>query len=135
MVPWLVDRLDKGVVWQAMAWWIHDHLPYSELQLFLKLAAFNIGWHEFPRRRISSFAPPQGVLTKPGLPNHDGDHSDQYRGFPPLELARCTLSSEPSEAAAAVNSGDRCQPGNWKILAGSSRKSRSRRRRLVIAIT
>jgi hypothetical protein len=24
VVPWLVDRLDKGVVWQAMAWWIHD---------------------------------------------------------------------------------------------------------------
>jgi hypothetical protein len=29
VVPWLVDRLDKGVTWQAMAWWIHDHLPYS----------------------------------------------------------------------------------------------------------
>ena len=63
-------------------WWIHDHLPYSELQFFPKLAAFNIGWHEFPRRRISSFTPPRGVLTKPGLPNHEGDHSDQYRGFP-----------------------------------------------------
>jgi len=82
VVPWLVDHLDKGVSWQAMAWWIHDHLPYSELQFFPKLAAFNIGWHELPRRRISSFAPPRGVLTKPGLPNHDGDHSDQYCGFP-----------------------------------------------------
>lgn len=82
VVPWLVDHLDKGVSWQAMAWWIHDHLPYSELQFFPKLAAFNISWHELPRRRISSFAPPRGVLTKPGLPNHDGDHSDQYRGFP-----------------------------------------------------
>jgi hypothetical protein len=57
---------------------------YSELQFFPKLAAFNIGWHELPRRHISSFAPPRGVLTKPGLPNHGGDHSDQYRGFPPL---------------------------------------------------
>jgi hypothetical protein len=35
VVPWLVDRLTRGVTWQAMAWWIHDHLPYSELQFFL----------------------------------------------------------------------------------------------------
>lgn len=84
VVPWLVDRLTKGVTWQSMAWWIHDHLPYSELQFFPKLAAFNIGWHEIPRRRISSFLPPRGLLTKPGLPGHDGNHSDQYAGFPKL---------------------------------------------------
>ena len=36
VVPWLVDQLDKGVTWPAMAWWIHDHLPYSELQFFPK---------------------------------------------------------------------------------------------------
>jgi hypothetical protein len=54
VVPWLVDRLGKdGVNWQSMAWWIHDHLPYSELQFFPKLGAFNIGWHEIPKRRIS----------------------------------------------------------------------------------
>jgi hypothetical protein len=84
VIPWLVDRLDRGVTWQSMAWWIHDHLPYSELQFFPKLAAFKIGWHERPRRRISSFAPPRGVLTKPGLANHGGDHSEWYRGFPAL---------------------------------------------------
>ncbi len=84
VVPWLVDRLDKGVTWQAMAWWIHDHLPYSALQFFPKLAAFNIGWHEIPRRRITSFVAPRGLLTKPGMPNNLGDHSEQYRGFPSL---------------------------------------------------
>jgi hypothetical protein len=68
-----------------MAWWIHDHLPYSELQFFPKLAAFNIGWHEIPKRRISSFTAPRGVLTKPGMPNQDGDHAAEYRGFPSLE--------------------------------------------------
>jgi hypothetical protein len=26
-VPWLVDRMQAGTPWQAMAWWIHDHLP------------------------------------------------------------------------------------------------------------
>jgi hypothetical protein len=82
VVPWLVDRLGSGVTWQAMAWWIHDHLPYSELQFFPKLAAFNIGWHEKPKRHISSYLKPRGLLTKPGLPNNTGSHSSEYRGFP-----------------------------------------------------
>lgn len=82
VVPWLVDRLDRGVGWEAMAWWIHDHLPYSELQFFPKLAAFNIGWHEGPKRTIYSFVPPRGYLTRPGYENHDGDHSPLYPGFP-----------------------------------------------------
>jgi hypothetical protein len=84
VVPWLVDRLDTGLTWQAMAWWIHDHLPYSELQFFPKLAAFNIGWHEHPKRRITSFATPRGLLTKPGLPNHEGNHGALYENFPAL---------------------------------------------------
>jgi hypothetical protein len=100
VVPWLVNHLDKGVSWQAMAWWIHDHLPYSELQFFPKLAAFNISWHELPRRRISSFAPPRGVLTKPGLSNHDGDHSDQYRGFPTPAFPHGPRSGETSETVS-----------------------------------
>jgi hypothetical protein len=25
VVPRLVDHLEKGVAWEAMAWWIHDH--------------------------------------------------------------------------------------------------------------
>lgn len=82
VVPWLVDRLDQGVTWEAMAWWIHDHLPYSELQFFPKLGAFNIGWHESPRRTIYSFIPPRGFLTKPGFANHEGDHRVLYPGFP-----------------------------------------------------
>jgi len=54
VVPWLVDRMDT-TSWEAMAWWIHDNLPYSELQFFPKLFAFNIGWHEAPKRTIYSF--------------------------------------------------------------------------------
>lgn len=84
VVPWLVDRLDQGVTWEAMAWWVHDHLPYSELQFFPKLGAFNIGWHESPRRTIYSFIPPRGFLTKPGFANHEGDHRVLYPGFPEL---------------------------------------------------
>jgi hypothetical protein len=81
-VPWLVDRMQSATTWQAMAWWIHDHLPYSELQFFPKLAAFNIGWHEVPKRTIFSYAAPRGYLTKPGFPNHAGDHGSLYAGFP-----------------------------------------------------
>ena len=84
VIPWLVDRLPGGTSWPSMAWWIHDHLPYSELQFFPKLAAFNIGWHEFPKKRITSFAQPKGLLTKPGMANHDGSHAVHYAGFPEL---------------------------------------------------
>jgi hypothetical protein len=84
VVPWLADRIDVGISWQAMAWWIHDNLPYSELQFFPKLFAFNIGWHEAPKRTIYSFVEPRGYLTKPGFPNSTGDHNALYIGFPPL---------------------------------------------------
>jgi len=84
VIPWFADRLREGAPWQAMAWWIHDHLPYSQLQLFPKLGAFNIGWHEQPKREIYSFMPPRGYLTRPGMPNHAGDHAEEYRGFPAL---------------------------------------------------
>jgi hypothetical protein len=58
--------------WQAIGWWVHDHLPYSELQFF------NLGWHEKPRRTISSFIAPRGKLTGPGMANHAGDHAALY---------------------------------------------------------
>jgi hypothetical protein len=81
VVPWLVDRMNSETGWQAMAWWIHDNLPYSELQFFPKLWAFNIGWHEAPKRTIYSFMKPRGFLTRPGFSNHEGDHSHLYDGF------------------------------------------------------
>lgn len=84
VVPWFADRYDEGCDWRALAWWIHDHLPYSRLQFFPKLAAFNIQWHERPVRRIDSFIAPKGCLTKPGMANHSGDHAEWYASFPPL---------------------------------------------------
>jgi hypothetical protein len=82
VVPWFADRYDEGADWRAMAWWVHDHLPYSELQFFPKLAAFNIGGHERPKRRIDSFIHPRGCLTRPGMENHTGVHSQAYAFFP-----------------------------------------------------
>jgi hypothetical protein len=82
VVPWFADRYAQGSDWRGMAWWIHDHLPYSTLYFFPKLAAFNIGWHEQPERRIDSYIAPRGCLTRPGMLNHDGKHSEFYADFP-----------------------------------------------------
>ena len=84
VVPWFADRYASGEDWRAMAWWIHDHLAHSQLQFFPKLAAFNIGWHERPRRRIDSYIAPRGCLTRPGMDNNVGDHSRFYPSFPKL---------------------------------------------------
>lgn len=82
VVPWLVDHHDNVGDWQKMAWWIHDHLPYASLCFFPKLWAFNIQWHERPRRVIQSYVSPRGTLTKPGMANWEGEHSALYAGFP-----------------------------------------------------
>ncbi len=84
VVPWLVDTHDHESDWQRLAWWIHDHLPYASLCFFPKLWAFNIQWHERPVRRIMSYVAPRGVLTKPGMANHQGSHAEWYAGFPDL---------------------------------------------------
>lgn len=73
-IPYFEETKD----WQSLAWYIHDKLPYSTLHFFPNLAAFNIGWHEKPVRRIDSYIDPKGCLTKPGMVNHQGDHSARY---------------------------------------------------------
>ena len=85
VIPWFVQRYKAGTPWQAMAWWVHDNLPYSDMAFFQHYAAFNLRWCEKPARRIESFAPPRGCLTKPGMANHDGDHASEYPGFPALK--------------------------------------------------
>ncbi|MDP6173704.1 MAG: hypothetical protein QGF09_06010 [Rhodospirillales bacterium] len=84
VVRWFGPRCEEHNDWHPLAWWIHDKLPYSELMFFPKLAAFNISWHEAPKRLISSYAPPKGTLTQPGMDNHEGSHESQYQGFPEL---------------------------------------------------
>jgi hypothetical protein len=84
VVPWFLDRYEAGADWRSLAWWIHDNLPYSTVYFFPKLCAFNIGWHERPQRRIESYIEPKGCLTKAGMDNHAGDHSEWYEGFPKL---------------------------------------------------
>lgn len=78
VVPAFADFLSAGGDWRAMAWWIHDHLPYSSLFFFPTLGAFNIQWHEAPERRIDSYIAPKGTLTKPDMANNTGRHGDAY---------------------------------------------------------
>ena len=82
IVPSFWDRFssEEGG-WTRLAWWIHDHLPYSSLCFFPKYWAFNIAWHEQPARRIDSYVAPKGCLTRPGLPNHEGPHEVEWRGI------------------------------------------------------
>jgi hypothetical protein len=84
VVHWYLDRYEETRDWQPLAWWIHDHLPYSAMEFFPKLCAFNLSWHELPKKIIYSYAEPKGTLTKPGMENHEGDHSEWYDGFPSL---------------------------------------------------
>ena len=68
--------------WAALAWWIHDNIPgYSSICFFQNFAAFNVSWHENPKKVISSYVPPKGILTQPGMPNFNGSHEKEYEDF------------------------------------------------------
>lgn len=84
VIPWFADRYENGADWRSLAWWIHDHLPYADMYFFPRMAAFNLSWHESPKRGISSYIEPRGRLTKSGMPNNTGNHSEWYEGFPTL---------------------------------------------------
>ncbi len=84
VIPWFADRYEAGADWRALAWYIHDHLPYHTQYFFPKRAALNLNWREEPERRIDSYIEPVGCLTKPGKDNHSGCHDDWYPDFPPF---------------------------------------------------
>lgn len=78
VVPSFWDRFQQPGDWRKLAWWIHDHLPYAELQFYPTYWAFNISWHEAPQRRVYSYAEPLGYLTKAGMANHGGRHAEWW---------------------------------------------------------
>ncbi len=83
VVPSFWDRFQDEGDWQKLAWWLHDHLPYSKMYFFPKKNywAFNLTWNEQPVRRIDSYAKPAGCLTKPGLANNTGSHQEYWNGI------------------------------------------------------
>ena len=86
VIPWFADQFETGRDWRDLAWWIHDHLPYSDLCFFPKLCAMNLSWRENARRSISSYISPKGILLNAGgEPNEPRQQrSARYADFPPL---------------------------------------------------
>jgi hypothetical protein len=82
VIPAFADLYERGADWRSLAWWIHDHLPYSAMYFFPKRAAFNLTWRERPNRVISSYIAPKGYLTRPGMANHSGSHAEWYENLP-----------------------------------------------------
>lgn len=60
VVPSFWDAHQRTGDWQIIARWIDQNLTYSGLEFYPKLWAFNISWHERPKRQINSYAEPKG---------------------------------------------------------------------------
>lgn len=83
VIPWFTDKYEQGADWRALAYWIHDYLPYSEMDFFPKLCAFNISWHEKPKKSIYSYIDPKGYLLKEQ--HEPSGHQHLYADFPTLK--------------------------------------------------
>ena len=108
VIPGFVDWMNKkaGRDWRVLAWFIHDHLPYSEMVFFVQNAAVNVTWRgdphdqtqdgdvrrfdgscgsivwrSEPRRRISSFQEPKGLMMKNGEPSDGHGRCGHYVDF------------------------------------------------------
>ena len=81
VVPSFWDAYQAPGDWMKLAWWIHDHLPYSSLYFFPKYWAFNITWSDQPSRSIASYPKPTGILTRVGWENNTGSHEPEWRGI------------------------------------------------------
>ncbi len=84
VIPWFAEQYAQGRDWRDLAWWVHDHLPYSEMWFFPKLAAFNLVWRPVPLRTISSYIAPRGLLLRAGdlPPEVPPLRQARYRDFP-----------------------------------------------------
>jgi len=86
VIPWFADQYAQGRDWRDLAWWMHDHLDYSEIWFFPKLCAVNLVWRPIPLRRIDSYVAPRGRLLVAG---QDPDETipqrrARYADFPPF---------------------------------------------------
>ncbi len=83
VIPWFADQYAQGRDWRDLAWWIHDHLPFSYICVFPKLCAMNLAWSSAPRRKIKSYVAPKGTLMTPGTAP-PVQRAACYADFPPL---------------------------------------------------
>jgi hypothetical protein len=102
VVPWFAGQFEAGRDWRDLAWWVHDHLPYSAMCFFPKLAAFNLTWREEPERTISSYVRPAGKLVAAGAEPGEPPAARQarYDDFPPfLGIALPAIPRRRAQAA------------------------------------
>lgn len=64
VIPAFNDGKTRFNTWQDLAWHIHNTLPYHRLTFFSRNNAFNIGWHENPKREVYSLKPNPHWLVK-----------------------------------------------------------------------
>ncbi len=85
-IPWFADRYAEGRDWRDLAWWLHDHLNYSEMYFFPKLCTLNLSYRIRPLRTISSYIAPKGLLLRAGAePGEDAaTRRARYADFPPF---------------------------------------------------
>lgn len=90
VVPWFADQYAQGRDWRDLAWWVHDHLPYSAQWYFPKLAAFNLTWREDPARSIDGYMPRRVQLLRAGeAPLEPAERrAARYADFPPFRGIR-----------------------------------------------
>lgn len=85
-IPWFIDQYEQGRDWRDLAWWVHDHLPYSAMWFFPKLCAFNLDWRPKPLRMIGSYISPKGLLLRQGDDPSEtlAQRQQRYADFPPF---------------------------------------------------
>ena len=86
VIPWFADRYEAGRDWRDLAWWVHDHLPYSAMWFFPRMAAFNLTWREDPARSIDGYMPRRIQLLREGeVPAEPYEMREKrYTDFPPF---------------------------------------------------
>lgn len=90
VVPWFEDQYGEHPNpkrdWRDLAYWMHDHLTYSTIWFFPKLACFNLTWSPSPKRTISSYVAPRGTLLASGDdPSETTEQrKNRYADFPPF---------------------------------------------------
>lgn len=84
VIPWFADLYENGRDWRDLAWWLFDHIPFSEVSFFPKLCAFNISWRPRPWRRMDSYIAPRGTLLKRGAEPAEprAERQARYGDFP-----------------------------------------------------
>lgn len=87
VIPWFADQYARGRDWRDLAWWMHDHLAYSDIWFFPKLCAFNLVWRPNPLRRIDSYIAPRGRLLIAGQNPDESPKKRRarYADFPPFK--------------------------------------------------